>query len=72
MAELYRFLTGPEDASFCHKVTAALCDGWTLYGSPSMTTHPDTGAIVCGQAVIKQVADEYDPERKLTGYSSDA
>ncbi|MGO7426178.1 DUF1737 domain-containing protein, partial [Rhizobium ruizarguesonis] len=28
--KLYRFLTGPDDASFCHKVTAALNKGWAL------------------------------------------
>ena len=33
--KLYRFLTGPDDASFCHKVTAALNKGWHLFGSPT-------------------------------------
>jgi hypothetical protein len=33
--KLYRFLTGPDDASFCHKVTAALNKGWQLHGSPT-------------------------------------
>jgi citrate lyase subunit beta/citryl-CoA lyase len=28
--KLYRFLTGPDDSSFCHKVTAALNKGWHL------------------------------------------
>jgi hypothetical protein len=32
---LYRFLTGPDDASFCHRVTAALNNGWNLFGSPT-------------------------------------
>jgi len=33
--KLYRFLTGPDDASFCHKVTSALNKGWHIYGSPT-------------------------------------
>ncbi len=31
--KLYRFLTSPDDSSFCHKVTAALNKGWRLFGS---------------------------------------
>ncbi|MEP6283322.1 MAG: DUF1737 domain-containing protein, partial [Nitratireductor sp.] len=30
--KLYRYLTGPDDAAFCHKVTAALNKGWRLHG----------------------------------------
>ena len=33
--KLFRFLTGPVDASFCDKVTAALNKGWSLSGSPT-------------------------------------
>lgn len=29
---LYRYLTGPDDASFCHRVSEALSQGWVLYG----------------------------------------
>ena len=25
---VYRFLTGPDDAAFCHRVTKALSEGW--------------------------------------------
>ena len=28
--KLYRYLTGPDDATFCHRVTAALNNGWEL------------------------------------------
>ncbi len=27
---LYRYLTGPDDASFCHRVSEALSRGWLL------------------------------------------
>ena len=64
--KLYRFLTGPDDASFCHKVTAALNKGWSLEGSPTYAFNATTGEMQCGQAVTKTVhGKEYDPEMKL-------
>ncbi len=63
---LYRFLTGPDDASFCHKVSAALAKGWALHGSPSYAFDAKEGAMKCGQAVTKEVAGkDYDPGMKL-------
>ncbi len=63
---LYRFLTGPDDASFCHKVTAALNKGWVLHAGPSYCFDQKTGQMVCGQAVTKDVPDlEYSPDMKL-------
>ena len=46
----YCFLTGPDDASFCQKVSDALSEGYVLYGDPVMASC--NGVIVCGQAVI--------------------
>lgn len=46
----YRFLTGPDDAGFCQKVSDALAEGYVLYGGPVMASC--NGEIVCGQAVI--------------------
>ncbi|GAB3680697.1 DUF1737 domain-containing protein [Angustibacter aerolatus] len=46
----YRMLTGPDDRSFCEKVSAALADGYVLHGSPTMTF--DGARVVCGQAVV--------------------
>src|SRR5690606_36379389 len=40
--KLYRFLTGPDDSSFCHKVTAALNKGWHIYGSPTYAFDAET------------------------------
>ena len=60
----YRLLTGPDDASFCHKVTEALAKGWSLYGSPAYAPGPD-GAPRCAQAVTKEVEGEYDPDVRL-------
>jgi len=47
---LYRFLSGPDDSSFCHKVTAALNKGWHLYGSPTHVMDPKKKVMRCGQA----------------------
>ncbi|MCB1420734.1 MAG: DUF1737 domain-containing protein [Notoacmeibacter sp.] len=64
--KLYRFLTGPDDASFCHKVTNALNKGWLLHGSPSYTFNAASGTLQCGQAVVKEVEGvDYDPGMKL-------
>ncbi len=67
LMKLYRFLTGPDDASFCHKVSAALNKGWELYGSPTYGFNSASGRMECGQAVVKDVAGEdYDPDMKLS------
>jgi hypothetical protein len=64
---LYRLLTGPDDASFCHKVTEALNKGWSLYGSPSLTWDPEQKRRICAQAVIKEVfGQNYAPDMKLS------
>jgi hypothetical protein len=64
---LYRLLTGPDDASFCHRVTEALNKGWSLYGSPSISYDAEKKQTVCAQAVTKEVFDKnYAPEMKLS------
>lgn len=66
---IYRFLTGEDDSSFCHKVTKALSEGWELHGSPTYTYDAVAKRMKCGQAVIRTVAEQaYDPERKLVDY----
>jgi len=66
MMRLYRFLTGPDDSSFCHKVSAALDKGWHLFGSPTYVFDPETKSMRCGQAVVKDVEGKtYDPSMKL-------
>ena len=62
----YRYLTGTDDAAFCHKVTEALNQGWELYGDPSMTYDKKREIVVCGQAVTKESDEQsYDPDLKL-------
>jgi hypothetical protein len=63
---VYRYLTGPDDATFCHRVTEALSKGWLLYGSPTLTFDATKGRVICGQAITKDVDDvEYSKELKL-------
>jgi len=64
---VYRYLTGPDDAAFCHRVTQALSAGWSLYGSPTLTFDAVKGCVICGQAVTKDLEGrEYSAELKLS------
>ena len=63
--KLYRLLTGPDDASFCHRVSEALNKGWLLHGSSTLAAGAD-GKIVCGQAIYKEVDGIYSPNLKLS------
>lgn len=65
MVILYRFLTEDDTAAFCHKVSAALAQGWALHGAPQMAFDPTRGVMRCGQAVTKEVAADYHPDMKL-------
>lgn len=40
----YRLLTGPDDASFCQRVSEMLDKGYELYGSPSISWDPEKKA----------------------------
>lgn len=61
----YRLLTEEDTSAFCHKVTAALAKGWSLYGDPSYAYDPGTERMRCAQAVVKEVEGDYDPSVKL-------
>jgi hypothetical protein len=63
---LYRYLTGPDDASFCHRVTAELNKGWQLYGQPTLTYDPERKRVICGQAIVKDAPGEYTPDLELS------
>lgn len=53
--KLYRYLTGPDDAAFCKRVSAALNKGWQLHGGPTLTYDAKQERVICGQAVVKEV-----------------
>ena len=46
----YRLLTGPDDASFCRRVSDALAVGYRLYGSPAATFNRQT--VIVAQAIV--------------------
>ncbi|UEL28338.1 DUF1737 domain-containing protein [Pseudarthrobacter sp. L1SW] len=50
----YRLITGPDDRSFCERISAALAEGYVLHGSPAVTFN-GTAPIVA-QAVILPAA----------------
>lgn len=61
--KLYSYLTGPDDETFCRRVTAKLNNGWQLYGNPTLTY--DGNRVIAGQALIKEVPGEYHEEIDL-------
>lgn len=64
--KVYRYLTGKDDDTFCHRVTEALNQGFELYGPPTLTYDQARGAVICGQALTKEVAGkDYDPKMDL-------
>jgi hypothetical protein len=64
---IYRYLTGPDDVSFCHRVTKALSEGWTLYGSPTLTFDDAKNRVICGQAITKDIEGvDYSPDLDLS------
>jgi hypothetical protein len=63
----YRYLTGKDDAAFCHRVTLALNNGWQLYGQPTLTFDQKRGEVICGQVITKEVEGKsYHPELDLS------
>jgi len=48
---VYRLLTGDDTREFCERVSRAIAEGYTLYGSPAIAVAPD-GRVVTAQAVI--------------------
>ena len=67
--KLYRYLTGPDDKSFCHRISAQLNRGWQLYGQPTLTYDPERKRVICGQAIVKDVEGaDYAPDIELSEY----
>ncbi|MFK8035201.1 MAG: DUF1737 domain-containing protein [Hyphomicrobiales bacterium] len=66
--KLYRYITGPDDSSFCKRVSKALSAGWGLHGSPTLVHNSQTNAMMCGQAVVKEVDGEYSDDITLSDH----
>ena len=50
----YRLITGPDDRSFCERISTALAEGYVLHGSPAATFNGAT--VIVAQAVILPAA----------------
>ena len=50
----YRLLTGPDDRTFCERVSAALADGYRLHGNPAVTVNGTH--VLVAQAVVLGVS----------------
>jgi hypothetical protein len=51
----YRVLTGPDDAAFCHRVSAALDLGYKLHEGPAVTYNGEN--VIVAQGLIWPDAD---------------
>ncbi len=47
---IYRVLTGPDDAAFCHRVSEAIAFGYRLHGSPAVTFNGER--VIVAQALL--------------------
>ncbi len=64
--KLYRLLSDDDTSAFCHKVTAALNQGWELHGGPAYAFDAARGVMRCAQAMVKEKPGSYSPEMKLS------
>ena len=63
----YRFITNDDTSEFCHRVTEAISNGWTLYGEPKMIFDIKRGVMRSAQAVIKNSPKKkYSKKMKLS------
>ena len=62
----YRYITGPDNDDFCHRITEALNRGWALGGPATLTYDSKRERVICGQTLIKDLPDqEYSPDVDL-------
>ena len=54
---IYRLFTGPDDSTFCRRVSEALSQGYILHGSPSITSVDGRGYVA--QAIVMDKAGVY-------------
>ncbi|CAM5561168.1 DUF1737 domain-containing protein [Rhodanobacter lindaniclasticus] len=47
---IYRLLTGPDDSTFCRRVSEALAMGYVLHGSPALAF--DGERMIAAQAIV--------------------
>lgn len=63
----FRYITGPDDAEFCMRVTELLNRGWELAGPATLTFDMNQGRVICGQTLVKDAPEiEYSSEIDLS------
>jgi hypothetical protein len=50
----YRLITGPDDRTFCERISTALAEGYVLHGSPAATFNGT--AVIVAQALVLPAA----------------
>ncbi|WP_461172906.1 DUF1737 domain-containing protein [Arthrobacter sp. Z1-9] len=50
----YRLVTGPDDRSFCERISDALAEGYVLHGSPAATFNGSS--VIVAQALVLPAA----------------
>lgn len=75
----YRLLTGPDDRTFCERISAALAEGYVLHGSPAATFNGTTvivaqalilpAAIASADAAVATAVDQLDEEFDGEGHA---
>jgi hypothetical protein len=63
---MYRVLTGPDDDTFCHRVSEALALGYQLYRGPALTFNGER--VIVAQALLWPAFDQY---RRVSGATGD-
>lgn len=48
--QVYKLITGPDDATFCQRISKLLNEGYELHGSPAITFNGKE--VIAAQAVI--------------------
>ncbi|WP_178861565.1 DUF1737 domain-containing protein [Thiomicrorhabdus cannonii] len=48
--QTYKLITGPDDETFCQRITKLLNEGYELHGSPAVTFNGKE--VIAAQAVI--------------------
>ena len=60
----YRVLTGPDDHVFCERVSAALDEGYRLFGPPAVTF--DGSNVIVAQAIVLDTPTDAVPPLGVT------
>ncbi|MFQ5622808.1 MAG: DUF1737 domain-containing protein [Paracoccaceae bacterium] len=55
-----RPITEHDPSGFCHRVTEAPANGWSLHGHPLCACHADRGVMRRAQAAVKEIGAGYD------------